>query len=49
MNAIVETGHCIRGVVVFNGSLYSRVYGKLKYPVFLLANAHFAQEEPLQL
>ena len=27
MDAIVEVGRCIRGVVVFNGSLYSRVYG----------------------
>ena len=28
MDAIVEMGHCIHGVVVFNGSLYSRVYGQ---------------------
>ena len=27
LDAITETGHCICGVVVFNGSLYSRVYG----------------------
>ena len=27
MGAIVETGRCICVVVVFNGSLYSRVYG----------------------
>ena len=26
MNAIVETGRCICGVVVFNGSLCSRLY-----------------------
>ena len=27
MNAIVETGRCIHGVVVFNGLLCYRVYG----------------------
>ena len=28
VNTIVETGHYIRGVVVFNGLLCSQVYGK---------------------
>ena len=31
MVAIVETGHCIGGVVVFKGSLYSRVYGNIHF------------------
>ena len=32
----METGHCICGVVVFNWSLYSRVYGNRKLAMFVI-------------